>query len=215
MSKPQFAAVTRQSAADQVYRALREKIEDGSLAPGEQLADGELAQALGVSRTPVREALRRLVDQGVVETMPGRHTRVAEAGEAQAHQVLPLLSLLHGFATESATEMLDAADLAEMTDCNERMRVAAEAGDSAAARAADQQFHAVLVRRAENPYLAMLVDVLSLHSRRLEALYFQDKDPASGSYAQHQEIIEAIRRKDKEAACALVRENTRRGPGEP
>ncbi|RCW45991.1 GntR family transcriptional regulator [Halopolyspora algeriensis] len=212
MAKLGRAALPRVSAAEQVYRVLREKIEDGSLAPGEHLADGELAEELGVSRTPVREALRRLVDQGAVETVPGRYTRVAALDETEGAKVFPLHALLYGFATESALETLDNTDLTEMTAYNERMRIAVGEGDLEAAREADRQWHGVVLRRVDNPYLSLLLDTLSLHSRRLEALYFQDSRRARDSYRQHADIIAALRQGDRAAACALVRANTGQGP---
>lgn len=212
MTKLGQGALSRASAADQVYRIVREKIEDGSLAPGEQLADGELAEELGVSRTPVREALRRLADQGAVETVPGRHTRVTALDETEGSRVFPLHALLYGFATESAVDSIDDADLAEMAACNERMHTAVQNGDLVAARAADRQLHGVMLRRADNPYLSLLLDTLSLHSRRLETLYFQDSARAQESYRQHAGIIDALRRGDRTAACTLVRNNMGRGP---
>lgn len=212
MAKLGVRTLTRESAADQVYRIIREKVEDGSLAPGEQLADAELADELGVSRTPVREALRRLVDQGAVETVPGRHTRVTALDEAETERVFPLLSVLHEFAARSAVSLITETDLEEMTACNERMRSAVGAGDVAAARDADRQLHGVVVRRADNPYLSALLDTLSLHSRRLEALYFHDGERAEESYRQHARIIDAFRRGDHDSACELVRANAGRGP---
>lgn len=212
MAKLGLDTLPRASAAEQVYRVLRGKIEDGALPPGEQLADGELAEELGVSRTPVREALRRLVDQGAVETVPGRHTRVAALDEDEGSKVFPLHALLYGFATESALGAIDDADLAEMTGCNERMRAAVLEGDLVTARESDRQLHGVMLRRADNPYLSLLLDTLSLHSRRLETLYFQDSRRAHESYRQHAEIIDALRQGDRAAACTLVRTNMGQGP---
>lgn len=213
MSGPTFNSISRQSAAEQVYRALRERIEDGSLAPGQQLADAELAAQLGVSRTPVREALRRLVDQGAVETVPGRHTRVAAVQEADASQVLPLLGVLHEFALRTALPAMTDADLDEMTRHNEHVREAIEAGDADGAQRADREFHAVVLRRADNPYLSASVDMISMHACRLEALYFREHDPGLDSYDQHRQIIEAIRDRQEDTACRLVHANMRRGPG--
>lgn len=213
MADSGFTALNRQSASEQVYRALREKIEDGALAPGEHLADGELAEALGVSRTPVREALRRLVDQGAVETVPGRHTRVAPVQETDPGQVLPLLAVLHEFATRCAVTAISGEDLDEMSAANDRMLAAIHDGDPPAAQAADREFHAVIVRRADNPYLSACLDMISLHARRLEAMYFRDRDPGAESHQQHQHIIEALRDGREDTACALIRANMRRGPG--
>ncbi len=206
-------SVSRESASEQAYRILRAKIEDGSLAPGEQLADGELAEELGVSRTPVREALRRLVDQGAVETASGRHTRVTGVQETDAAQVYPLLGVLHEFAVRCALPQLTVEDLDEMRAANERMGTAITAGDATAAREADRDFHAVPLRRANNPYLAASLDMIGLHARRLETAYFQDRQPGLESHHQHQQIIEALRHGQEDTACELVRANARRGPG--
>lgn len=212
MSTVRQAPLDRRSAADQIYERLRADIENGVLEPGETIMDGALAEQLGVSRTPVREALRRLVDQGAVWTAPGRHTRVAEAEEAELDQVFPLLSVLHEFAARSAAEHVDENDLARMAECNEGMLRSARNGDIGTARDYDREFHDVLVRRAGNPYLSSVIDLVALHSRRFEALYFRDREPVEESYEQHTGIIEALRAGDHARAAQLTRNNAARGP---
>ena len=99
---------------DEVYAALLEWIVDGTLGPGERVRDKELAEALGVSRTPVREALQRLEDAGLVETSASRWTRVASLDVAQAEQVYPVVWSLEALAVELAGRDLSDEDLCEM-----------------------------------------------------------------------------------------------------
>jgi DNA-binding GntR family transcriptional regulator len=94
--------LNRPAVKDEVYAALLEWIVDGTLGPGERVRDKELAEALGVSRTPVREALQRLEDAGLVETSASRWTRVASLDVAQAEQVYPVVWSLETLAVELA-----------------------------------------------------------------------------------------------------------------
>ncbi len=117
---------------DRAYVALRDAIVDGTLAPGERLRDAELTRWLGLSRTPVREALARLEQDGLVETAPQRFTRVTPLDRRAARDAFPLVAALHALAAELAVPRLTASDYADMFEANERFAAALRAGVVAA-----------------------------------------------------------------------------------
>src|ERR671935_2998859 len=96
------AALERDLLRDRAYAALRDAIVDGTLAPGERLRDQELCEWLGLSRTPVREALARLEDDGLVETAPQRYTRVAPVDRADARDAFQVVAAVQSLAAELA-----------------------------------------------------------------------------------------------------------------
>ncbi|MDA0183615.1 GntR family transcriptional regulator, partial [Solirubrobacter phytolaccae] len=97
------APLERDLLRDQAYVTIRDAIVDGTLAPGERLRDAELCAWLGLSRTPVREALNRLEQDGLVETEPQRFTRVTPLDRRAARDAFPVVAALHALAAELAT----------------------------------------------------------------------------------------------------------------
>jgi hypothetical protein len=117
------------------------------------------------------------------------------------------LSVLHEPAVKLATGNLRPGDFHTMTSANERLREAAQRGDAVATRQADEEFHAVLLDRTDNPFLVQVIEWLSVHSRRLNTLYFTRDRPTTNSYQVHPEIIAALRDGDEERARQLARNN--------
>ena len=131
MPIPESAAtLERPILRESVYGRLRDWIVEGSLEPGEQLRDQELAERLGVSRTPVREALRRLEDEGLVETASNRWTRVKAVDLGEAKRIYPILHALGLLALELAFPRLTKVDLEEMKAANRDLQKALEAHDA-------------------------------------------------------------------------------------
>ena len=106
MPIPSNAPVDRTLLRDDVYRRLRDAIVDGTFVPGEQLKDGELAEWLGVSRTPVREALLRLGGSGLVVTLPGRSTTVSTIDGRAVRDARDVIAAMHGLAVRQVTQEL-------------------------------------------------------------------------------------------------------------
>jgi len=190
-----------------VFDQLREWIEDGTLAPGEAVKDVEIAEGFGVSRTPVREAFQMLEQLGLVETEPSRRTRISQVDPRDAALLYPLLAALVVESVEQAAPIATPADLKAMRAANEDLLQAVERADANAATTADYAFHDVLVRRACNPYLTSAIDLLHVHSRRLDTLYFTHLGPSHESYQEHREMLEAIETRDFERAKEMTRQN--------
>src|ERR1700712_5387744 len=112
------AALERDLLRDRAYSMLRNAIVDGTLAPGERLRDQELTEWLGLSRTPVRGALSRLEQDGLVETEPQRFTRVAPLDRRAARDAFPIVAAVHALAAELGVPKLTGADLDAMHNAN-------------------------------------------------------------------------------------------------
>ena len=188
---------------DDVYRSIRDAIVRGQLAPGEQLRDQELGAWLQVSRTPVREALQRLAQAGLVVAEPGRMTRVAPEDPALILAARQIAAELHGLAIDLAFPTLDEAALDEMEKANDRLSAALGAGDAEAAIAADDDFHEVALTRSGNPLIPDHLEVVTATLRRAEFLHFGSVK-GSASPEQHTEIIAAVRAGEHAHAVALT-----------
>jgi DNA-binding GntR family transcriptional regulator len=203
------APLPRTLARDEAYRRLRGWIVEGTLQPGEVLHDQAIAAALGVSRTPVREALRRLEDEGFVETALNRWTRVAPLDLGKAAELYAILEALERLALETAFARLTADDLKVMVEANRLLRRAAGAGDAALADQADEAFHQVWIQRAGNQELIALVARLKTRIRRVELAYFDAAGRARQSCREHAVLVGALRRRALPEALAALQRNWR------
>ncbi|NYG08132.1 DNA-binding GntR family transcriptional regulator [Phycicoccus badiiscoriae] len=197
--------VSRALLRDDVHRRLRDAIVDGTLAPGEQLRDQELAAWLGVSRTPVREALLRLQQAGLVAALPGRSTTVASLDTRAARDAQAVVAQMHRLAVHDAVGQLTAADLARMRAANTRFAAALEAGDPDAALEADDELHGIPVEAAGNAALAAVLDQFTPVLRRVERLRFGSLS-GRDSVSLHARLIDLCQAGDREGAAAVSHE---------
>jgi len=188
---------------DDVYRRLRDAIVDGTFEPGEQLKDGELAAWLGVSRTPVREALLRLAQGGLVVAQPGRSTMVSTLDRRDIWNARDVVAAMHALAVREAVPQLTEAELEAMRDANRRFEAAIDAGDVEAALGADDDFHRVLVAVSRNGALVTVLDQFTPVLRRAEHLRFASLD-GRASVALHDELIRLCAVRDVEGAAAVA-----------
>ncbi|GGA39437.1 GntR family transcriptional regulator [Kroppenstedtia guangzhouensis] len=198
----------RVSAKDRVLRLLQEWITDGTLQPGEKIVDGELAEAIGVSRTPVREALQMLELQGFVEMKPGKETRVTGLSRRDANHLYPTLAALESLAAEGAAGQITPETLALLKKYNEEFAQAIWDQDRKRALEWDERFHRSIVETAANPYISDFTTVLQLHIKRLKFVFFgSSMVPAQVSVTEHREIIEALELRDGARAARGVKQN--------
>jgi DNA-binding GntR family transcriptional regulator len=187
---------------DDVYRRVRDAIVDGTLAPGEQLRDHELAAWLGVSRTPVREALLRLQQAGLVAALPGRSTTVASMDTRAARDAQAVVASMHELAVREAVGQLTGEDLSRMRDANTRFEAVLKADDVDAALAADDELHGIPVAAAGNAALSAVLDQFTPVLRRVERLRFGSLS-GRGSVALHARLIDLCEAGDREAAAVV------------
>jgi len=191
---------------EDVYHSIRDAIVKGTLAPGERLKDPELEAWLGVSRTPIREALLRLERAGLVITTPGRATTVAPLDPGSTVNAQQVVAAMHELAVRLAVPTLSAHDVAALTAANARFSAALDDDDVDAALAADDDFHAVFIEACGN---AMIPEVLGSALpvlRRVERQRFSSH-AARHSVTAHAEIIRLAGMGDADAAALASREN--------
>jgi DNA-binding GntR family transcriptional regulator len=201
--------MSRTLAREEAYDKLRDWIIDGTLRPGEVLRDQEIAASLGVSRTPVREALRRLADENLVETSLNRWTRVAPVDLTGAAETYAVIEALEVLALELALPKIKPADVREMTEANRAMRDAVGRQEPMEAVTADEAFHEVLIRRAGNGVLSVLLKQLKTKLRRIEVAYFDAAAPAHVSFREHAAVVAALKNRSLPEALAALRRNWR------
>ncbi|MEW2549864.1 GntR family transcriptional regulator [Streptomyces sp. NPDC047002] len=198
--------VSRSLLRDRAYAALRDAIVAGTLAPGERLNDTDLVAWLGVSRTPVREALARLEQAGLVRTKPGRHTIVSPLDERAARGAQSVTAALHELAVREAVPRLSAAELDTMRRANARFAAALRRADAEAALAADDDFHQVAVVASANEAVRTVLEQFTPVLRRVERLRFSSLS-GRASVAQHDRIVDLCAAGDVEGAVAATRAN--------
>ena len=197
------SSVGRVPLRDEVFFRLRAAIVDGTLAPEEQLRDGELADWLGVSRTPVREALLRLAAGGLVESRPGRSTNVTSLDHRAERDAREVVAALHQLAVREAVPNLVPADLTAMRQANTRFAKAVRAGDLEAALSADDDLHGVPVAVSANRAVAAVLDQFTPLLRRAERLRFATLG-GRASIDRHTELIRLCAQGQAEAAAAVA-----------
>ncbi|GAA0458911.1 putative transcriptional regulator, GntR family protein [Paractinoplanes deccanensis] len=195
-------AVDRSLLRDDVYRRLRDAIVDGTFRPGEQLKDGELAEWLGVSRTPVREALLRLGGSGLVVALPGRSTRVSTIEAGAVRDARDVIAAMHQLAVRQATGRLSDDDIERMRNANRRFADAVTAGDIGAALDADDEIHRIPVDALGNHALATVLDQFGPLVRRAERLRFSTDGHTSVEL--HTQLIDMIAAGDEQGAATVA-----------
>jgi DNA-binding GntR family transcriptional regulator len=200
------AEASRTLLRDQAYVRLRDAILDGTLEPGEQLKDAEIAEWLGLSRTPIREALARLEEYGVVETAPNRYTRVTTLSAGDARDAFTVVAALHSLAASLGVPRVEESELATMRKANEDFSTALRANNVDRALAADDRFHGVLVQASANREIARSLERLKPKVMRLERARFGSL-VGRRSIEQHDQIIVLCASGRAEEAAQAVREN--------
>lgn len=200
------APIARTPLRSEVRRLLREEIVRGDLAPSEGINEAELSARLGVSRTPLREAMLGLVQEGFVTATPGRGFSVQPLTRSDAEAIYPILWTLEGLALRSAWPIA-AARLRQVEEGNRRLESAR--ADAGLALSRDREWHTLLLADCPNRMLLDLIGNLKDRAARYEDAYMRHSGQVITSVAQHREIQVAIRRGDLDRALALLEKNWR------
>jgi DNA-binding GntR family transcriptional regulator len=205
MSVVSIPSVSRVLLRDQALTLIRSAILSGELAPGAVVKDAELAGRLGLSVAPVRTALARLADEGLVESKPQSHTRVTPLVPGQVRDAAVVVRAMHELAVREAAGVVTADDVAALRAANERFAAAVDAGDLDAALAADDELHDVLVTRCGNTAVRATIDRFTPAVRRLERQRFAAAHGRE-SVDLHDTLIAACADGDVAAAVAATTE---------
>ncbi|MGZ8804737.1 MAG: GntR family transcriptional regulator [Microbacterium sp.] len=208
MPVPTQSLPPRPLLRDEVFERLRDAIVDGTLAPDEQLRDTELATWLGVSRTPVREALLELSRSGLVRSFPGRSTVVAPLDASGVRDAQVVVAAMHRLAVEGAVARLTSSDIDRMRGANGRFDAAQQDGDADAALAADQDFHAVAIDVCGNAAVRAVIAQYEPVLHRAERLRFGSSE-GRDSVRRHARFIELCSAGDVAGAAELAEQTWR------
>ncbi len=206
MEKDIIKPIKRLSFRDEVYQTLKKSIITLELHPEERLNDKELADKFGISRTPVREALKRLEDEGLVESLPGSSTRVAPLKLEEAKHAFTVVAVLHALAARLACPLLKETDIEELEFSNKKLRLSIEKGDIIKAIEADGTFHKVFLDVSGNPEIVFALERSLPKIQRLEISQFTTIKGLN-SVEQHNQIISACKNREYETVVRLVEEN--------
>lgn len=194
----------RISARDAAYEQIRDWITLGPLEPGEVILDMEIASLLGMSRTPVREAILRLAQDGLVETFPGRQTRVAPLRFDRAPHLFSIGGALDALAAEQAAPRLTAREFRKLDEALESMSRPEQPQDL---QTLDERFHSIYYEASGNPPLVQMLRGVTLELRRFDRAGFRDPAIITAANVEHRAIVAALRERDQAVAAAAAREN--------
>ncbi|XVQ06943.1 GntR family transcriptional regulator [Spirillospora sp. CA-255316] len=192
-------------AADLVFERLQERIVSGELAPGDRLDPTEIAADLGLSRTPVREAILRLDSEGLVDRLPYRGVVVAGIDHRVAEEVAALRIHLETLAVRVGVPRLRDEDIAEMRQAHEQLtRSLKGENPQREFNELNHRFHMTLYRRADSPVLLRNIENYASQAERIR-MHFDMRQSPAGEH--HEEILTACENRDAEAAAATTRDH--------
>jgi DNA-binding GntR family transcriptional regulator len=200
--------ITRKPLRDQAYYEILERVHRGDLAPGTRVKDSTLAGQLGVSRTPVREALLQLAREGVLDADIGRGFRVSGLDPSEMREVGAILSALEALALRSSTDT-PADQLSRLGEIDQDL--ARLRSDVDRIVGLEEEWHRTLIMACPNQRLRRIIGSLWQVPRRYMRAYLRDSGRVSLSTQHHARILEALRRSDRETAAKRISHYWERG----
>lgn len=189
---------------DVVFNNLRQAILRGELKPGERLMEIQLANKLGVSRTPVREAIRKLELEGLVLMIPRKGAEVADISEKSLKDVLEVREALEELAARLACDKITKEGINRLKEAAQDFRSALKSNDITQMAEADVRFHDVICNATENQKLGQLLNNLREQMYRYRIEYLKDQQVYEKLLSEHEEIIRHIEKGEKDEAARVV-----------
>lgn len=192
---------------DVVFNTLRQAILTGEMKPGERLMEIHLANKLGVSRTPIREAIRKLELEGLVIMIPRRGAEVAQITWKNLKDVLEVRRALDVLSIELACDRMNAEEMDSLEKACEAFKKATETKDVRMIAEADVALHDIIVASTRNDRLIQLVNNLAEQMYRYRFEYIKDVTQHDRLVEEHNDIYQSILKKDKEKAVVAVKKH--------
>ncbi len=189
---------------EQARSRLRSLIVRGHLPPGASIVETDLSRSLGISRTPLREALKLLAVEGLVELRSNRSSQIAALRGSEIEQVFEVMAGLEGLAAGLAAERASASDLKRLRQLQERMELHHDRGDRDDYFAANQEVHRLVVECAKNPILASTHDGLFARAERARFLALASRPRWDESVVEHRDLLAALEARDSAAASRIL-----------
>lgn len=192
---------------DVVFNTLRQAILKGELEPGERLMEIQLADRLGVSRTPIREAIRKLELEGLVLMIPRKGAEVAKISEKNLRDVLEVRRSLEELAIELACKRMTDEDMENLESAQAAFRQAIETGDPMTIAETDEAYHDIIYNGTGNNKLMQILNNLREQMYRYRLEYIKDEDKRQNLLAEHSHILSAIKKRQVNDAKKAIREH--------
>lgn len=209
MKEPKFNVTMNEylPLRDVVFNTLRQAILRGELKPGERLMEIQLANKLGVSRTPIREALRKLELEGLVNMVPRKGAEVADITEKSLRDVLEVRKALEELSVQLACEKITEEEIEELKRVAERFKDTLDDQDVTKIAEADVAFHDVIYTATDNQKLILLLNNLREQMYRYRVEYLKKEEAYPQLIAEHEELIDNISKRNKEKATRIMCEH--------
>jgi len=200
-----------QTLREKILESIREAILKGQLKPGEKVAEPELAERFGISRTPIREAFRQLESEGYLTVIPRKGAVVAQLSEQDIEEFYAIKSVLEGFAARMAALKMSDKEIERLEAINARLEELARLGDVKTFFRVHNEFHELFIRAAGNEKLSDLIDqlVMKFNRSRMASLALPGRMEISVN--EHRKIIQAFKDRDSETADNLVKKTAAYG----
>jgi DNA-binding GntR family transcriptional regulator len=196
---------------ESILETIRDAIISGTLKPGEKVAEPELAERFGISRTPIREAFRQLESEGYLTVVPRKGAVVVSFSQRDVEEFYAIKSILEGYAARKACEKLSAKEIEKLQSINDKLRALAREGDIKHFFKVHNSFHELFVKAADNEKLTEMIANLVGRFQRLRIASLSLPGRMEFSVQEHQKIIDAFRNKDSILAENLVRSTAEYG----
>ncbi len=193
-----------QSLSGKVYLELQEDILSGKYKKGDELKEQTIGEELGVSRTPVREALRQLERQGLVSIIPNKGAKVIGITREDMYDIFEIRSTLEGMCAQKAAQYATPEEIEELEDIVYMTEYYAKKGNSDQIYSSDNKFHETLYGASHSRILEQVLSNFHHYLQRVRKVTLQSKERAIQSNEEHRQIVEAIRQHDGELAQKLA-----------
>ncbi|MBI5418770.1 MAG: GntR family transcriptional regulator [Deltaproteobacteria bacterium] len=195
---------------EKIVETVRSAIVNGQIPAGTRVAEPDLADRFGISRTPIREAFRQLESEGFITVIPRKGAIVASLSAKDISDFYDLKMVLEGYAARCAARTLTEKELLKMETVNRQMEAASAKKDVRRVLALHNEFHDIFLKACGNEKLHTLVQNMVMQFQRFR-LILSMRGRIEGSIRQHREIIEAFRKRDAALAESLVMKNAQYG----
>ncbi|NLO93245.1 MAG: GntR family transcriptional regulator [Clostridiaceae bacterium] len=206
---PKLKMDSYQPLRDVIFETLRKAIVTGEIKPGERLMEVSLAEQMGVSRTPVREAIRRLEAEGLVTMTPRKGTHVSHLSIKDIMDVLEVRTVLDKLATDLAAKRIQPVQIKSLEAAHKGFINCVEKNNIDGAVRKDVEFHDIIYAASGNPRLIAVATSLREHVYRFRVLYMKDNLIAENVLNEHEEILSALRKAESQKASVLAEEHIR------
>lgn len=211
MSELEGDKLKRKPLRMEVYSLLRQSIVTGRLKPGQRITEIDLVNYLGVSRTPIREALMHLEKEGLVTMDPGRGAVVSDISKFDLDEIYPIVAVLEGLVARLAVPNLSDQDIQRLKELNVQLKKAAKSEEVSAYMKINAEFHQVYLDKCSNQRLCNLLSTYKEQIYRFRLFSLSMPNRMKLSVKEHADFIDAFRRRDANLAERLMRQHVEHG----